>query len=51
MLKALLKKQFKELGLFYFQSKKGGQKRSKAAVTGMIILFIFLGICMMAAFF
>ena len=42
MLKALVKKQFRELFQSYFQNRKTGKGRSKGGVIGMFILFVFI---------
>ncbi|MBR4132811.1 MAG: hypothetical protein IKT99_07510 [Oscillospiraceae bacterium] len=42
MLKALVKKQFRELFQSYFQNKKTGKGRSRGGVVGMFILFVFI---------
>lgn len=42
MLKALLKKQFLELNVTYFKNNKTGKFRSKAGITGMILLFALI---------
>lgn len=51
MLKALIKKEFAELGAAYQINKKTGKRRSKGGITGLIILFVFAGLSMGAAFF
>ena len=42
MLKALVKKQFRELFQSYFQNRKTGKGRSRGGVIGMFILFVFI---------
>ena len=42
MIKALLKKQFAELGATYVRNKKTGKMRSKAGIIGFVLLFVFL---------
>lgn len=42
MLKALLKKQFLELNVFYFQNRKTGKNRTKAGTVRMVLLFVLL---------
>ena len=51
MLKALIKKQFAELGSLYFVNKKTGKPRSKKSTVLLIILFVFLAIVSSASFF
>ena len=41
MFKALLKKQFKELGQAWFRSSKKGKRRSAGSIAGLILLYIF----------
>ena len=50
MLKALIKKEFAELGAAYQINKKTGQRRSKGGIAGIAILLIFAGLSMGAAF-
>ena len=42
MLKALVKKQFRELFQSYFQNRKTGKARSRGGIIGMFILFVFI---------
>jgi ABC-2 type transport system permease protein len=51
MLKALLKKQFLELNSIYFQNKKTGKVRSKAATAAFIALFALLYLMLAFVFF
>lgn len=51
MLKALLKKQFAELGSVYAINKKTGKQRSKGASIGVIIALIFGALSCGVAFF
>lgn len=51
MLKALLKKQFAELGSAYAFNKKTGKKRSRGGVVGLVILLAFGALSCSAAFF
>ena len=51
MLKALLKKQFMELGAFYFQDRKTGKLRSGKSAVGFAVLYAVLFIILAAAFF
>lgn len=51
MLKALIKKQFAELGAAYAFSKKTGKKRSKGGITGIAALLLFSAISIGFAFF
>lgn len=51
MFRALLKKQFSEVGALYFRSGKKGKTRSKGAVIGLVILFIVLFASLGVAFF
>ena len=43
MLKALIKKELRQLVSIYTVSRKTGKKRSAGAAVGMIILFMFIG--------
>lgn len=51
MLKALLRKQFLELTTWFYQDKKTGKKRSKAAMAGFIILYAVICACCCMIFF
>lgn len=51
MLKALFKKQFLELGSFYFQNRKTGKRRSAAGIAGYSILYAFVFISLGIAFY
>ena len=51
MLKALLKKQFAELGSVYVVNKKTGKQRSKGGAVGIIILLIIAALSCGVAFF
>lgn len=51
MLKALLKKQFLELNVFYFQDKKTGKIRSKGGIIGFVLLFAFVFLAIGASVF
>ena len=42
MLKALVKKQFRELFQSYFQNRKTGKGRSRGGVIGMFVMFVFI---------
>ncbi len=42
MLKALVKKQFRELFQSYFLNRKTGKARSRGGIIGMFILFVFI---------
>ena len=42
MFKALLKKQFRELGQVWVRSSKDGKARSKGSIAGFILLYIFV---------
>ena len=50
MFKTLLHKNFQEVGAMYFRSKKKGGVLSGGAKIGMVILYIFIYISMLAAF-
>lgn len=50
MFKTLLRKNFQEVGAMYFRSKKKGTVLSGGAKVGMIILYIFIYLSMLAAF-
>ena len=41
MFKALLRKQFRELGQAWFRSSKRGKRRSPGSIAGLILLYIF----------
>lgn len=51
MLKALLRKQFLELTTWFYQDKKTGKNRSKAAMAGFIILYAVICACCCMIFF
>ena len=51
MLKALFKKQFMELGSYYFRSKRKNKKRGAAGIAGMILIFLLLFISLGSMFF
>lgn len=51
MLRALLKKQFLELKQFYFRNRKTGKNRSKGAIVGYVILFLFVFATVAVMFF
>ncbi len=51
MLKALFRKQFRELGAWFYQDKRTGKNRSKAGIIGYSILYAFLCIVMSGLFF
>ena len=50
MLKALIKKQFRELFQSYFQNRKTGKARSRGAIIGMFVLFAVVMLAMCALF-
>ena len=51
MVKILLKKQFTEIFRAYFYDAKKNKARSKAAVTGYIVLFVFLMVGILGGMF
>ena len=51
MWKALLKKQFRELIIFYFPKTKAGKKRGAGAVAGFIVLFVFIFLSLAGSFY
>lgn len=51
MLKALLKKEFSQLGQLFSFSRQGGKKRSTGAVVGMAILLGFSLLCVLFMFY
>ncbi len=51
MLKALLKKQFLELNVNYYQNRKTGKKRSAFGIIAMVILFVFVFFCLGFVFY
>lgn len=51
MLKTLLRKQLTEFKYSYFTSKKTGKKRSKKAIIGLSILYFYIYILLLFAFF
>ena len=50
MFKTLLHKNFQEVGAMYFRSKKKGTIMSGGAKVGMIILYVFIYLCLIASF-
>ena len=50
MFKTLLRKNFQEVGAMYFRSKKKGTVLNGGAKVGMIILYVFIYLSMLAAF-
>lgn len=50
MFKTLLHKNFQEVGAMYFRSKKKGGVLSGGAKVGMVVLYIFIYLSMLAAF-
>ncbi len=51
MMRALFRKQFKELGTMFVQNRKKGKRRSKAGTAGLIVLFGFAFLSIGFAFF
>ncbi len=51
MLKTLFKKQLLEFASVCFQSKKKGERRTKGATIGMVVLFAFCYLALAASFF
>lgn len=50
MLKALIKKQWLELGAWFYQDRRNNKKRSKGSMVGMILLYAFLIVCFCGLF-